>query len=137
MQTPTPKEQFTLEYHLKSSIKILFPRLSTPIGLSEWFADSVTMLDDIYTFSWKNNTQRARLLSIKDMQYVRFRWLDTEDEGSEDSHDTYYFEFKVSQDDLTGDVHLAITDHAEVGEIEDFKELWDTQINDLKRLLGA
>ena len=38
----TKKEQFELEYVLKTSPKVLDKLLSTPDGLSEWFADDVT-----------------------------------------------------------------------------------------------
>ena len=37
----TKKEQFELEYVLKTSPKVLDKLLSTPDGLSEWFADDV------------------------------------------------------------------------------------------------
>ncbi len=135
MKTSVIKEQFILDYLLKSSVKILFSRLSTPIGLSEWFADDVVLQDDILIFSWNKYSQKARIIGMKDSQYIRFQWI--ENNSDVESSESEYFEFKIYQDDLTGDVHLTITDHATLDEIDDAKELWDTQINDLKRLLGA
>lgn len=132
MEKAITKEKYSLEYHIKSSIKILFPRLSTPLGLSEWFAEEVDAEKDVYTFRWNKQYQKARILDSKDSQFVRFQWIDHENHTDED-----FFEFKISQDDLTGDVHLTITDFAQIEEIQDNKELWDTQINDLKRLLGS
>ena len=35
------KKRILLEYTLNSSPKVLYPRLSTPGGLAEWFADDV------------------------------------------------------------------------------------------------
>jgi len=126
------KEKYTLEYLINSSLKILFPRLSTAIGLSEWFADDVKVEDSIFIFRWKKQKQQARMIKVKEQQNIRFQWLDEELHNEE-----YYFEFTVSQDELTGVVTLTVTDFADSDEIEDSKNLWDTQINDLKRLLGS
>ena len=35
------RRKIELEYIFSSSVKVLFSRLSTPAGLSEWFADDV------------------------------------------------------------------------------------------------
>ncbi|MDX9726988.1 MAG: START-like domain-containing protein, partial [Bacteroidales bacterium] len=47
-----------------------------------------------------------------------------------------FFEFKITVHDLTGDLSLLITDFAEPDEKDDEIYLWDTQINNLKRVLG-
>lgn len=124
------KEKFQLEYTIKSSQKVLFNRLSTAGGLNEWFADNVSVQGKIYTFEWSGTEQKAELVNRKDMKYVRFHWLDDEEEKS-------YFEFKLNIDELTSDLALIITDFAEPDEIEDSKELWDTQIAELKHILGS
>ena len=126
------KEKYSLEYPFKSSVKILFSRLSTPSGLSEWFADDVNAVNDIFTFQWSMYKQRARLLNLKDSHFVRFQWIDFETNTEDD-----YFEFKISQDPLTGEVLLTITDFAEAKELQENKELWDMQINELRRMLGS
>ena len=122
------KNKFELEYSINSSPKILFTRLSTPGGLSEWFADDINIQGNIYTFIWEGTEQQAELLNKKDNQLVRFKWLD-EDEDN-------YFEFKIRKDELTGEVALVITDFSEDDEKEDTIELWDTQIAELKHALG-
>jgi uncharacterized protein YndB with AHSA1/START domain len=125
------RQKFELEYTLNCSSKVLFSRLSTPEGLSEWFADNVTVADNLYTFTWNKAESRAKLTTVKENKLVRFDWLaDTDDK------DTSYFEFKIAVHDLTGDLALLITDFAEPDEKEDAIYLWDTQINDLKRVLG-
>lgn len=123
--------KFELEYTLNCSPKMLFPRLSTPEGLSEWFADNVTLEGDIYTFIWNKTEYKARLASVKENKFARFEWID----GQQDK-ETNYFEFKIVVHDLTGDLALMITDFAEPDEKEDAIYLWDTQITDLKRALG-
>jgi uncharacterized protein YndB with AHSA1/START domain len=122
------KNKFELEYSINSSTKILYTRLSTPGGLSEWFADDINIQGNIYTFIWEGTEQQAELISNKENKLVKFRWLEDEDDA--------YFEFKIRKDELTGEVALIITDFAEDDEKEDVVDLWDTQISELKHALG-
>ncbi len=123
------KQKFQLEYNLNSSAKMLFSRFSTAAGLSEWFADDVIIQDDIFIFEWEGTVQKARLIKKKDFKSIRFQWEDEE-------LDEVYFEFRLDTDDLTKELALIITDFAEEDEIDDAKELWDSQIGELKRTLG-
>lgn len=122
------KTKYELEYTLNTSPRVLFERLSTPSGLAEWFADDVNMVDNIYTFEWEGSEQKAELLQRKDLKFARFRWLD-DDENE-------YFEFKIRQDELTGDVALLIVDFVMEDEKSDAVDLWDSQVSELKRALG-
>ena len=124
--------KYELEYTLNCSPKVLFSRLSTPEGLSEWFADDVTIEGSLFTFHWSKTEYRARLAAMKENKLVRFEW----DDNAEDK-ETNFFEFKIIVHDITGDLALLITDFAEPDEKEDAIYLWDTQINDLKKLLGS
>lgn len=124
------KIKFELEYTLNCSPKVLFSRLSTPEGLGEWFADQVNVDGDIFSFFWNNSETKARLSAIKENKLARFEWIDMEDEESN------YFEFRINIDDITGDLALIILDFAEDEEKEDSIYLWDSQIADLKGLLG-
>ena len=122
--------KYELEYPLKSSPKVLFPRLSTPEGLAEWFADDVTVEGDLFTFFWQKSEVKAKLAALKENKLVRFEWPERDDE------DSNYFEFRLHIEELAGDVALIITDFAEPEEKEDAIYLWDTQITELKRILG-
>lgn len=122
-------QQFELEYVLHASQKVIYDRLSSASGLSEWFADDVNQKGKIFTFIWDGSEQQAELLSKKDNRLVRFHWLDSEDEES-------FFEFKIEIDALTNDLSLIITDYAEEDEVEEGIELWDSQISELKQVLG-
>ncbi|MFO7869389.1 MAG: START-like domain-containing protein [Bacteroidales bacterium] len=126
------KEQFNLEFSFKSSPKILYNRISTPSGLSEWFADDVNVVNQYktYVFVWDGYDTPAHVLAQKENSHIRFQW--EEDEGED-----YYFEFKISIDDLTGDVALVITDYAEPDEKEDAIQLWESQIEQLKHVVGS
>jgi uncharacterized protein YndB with AHSA1/START domain len=124
------KQKYELEYGINASPKVLFARLSTPGGLSEWFADDVNIEGSILTFMWENLTQKAELLCVKENRAVRYKWLDDTDPKT-------YFEFRITQDPLTSDVSLTVTDFAEEGEMEDAKGLWDKQISQLFSQLGS
>ncbi|MDQ1770943.1 SRPBCC domain-containing protein [Labilibaculum sp. A4] len=122
-------QQFELEYVLHASQKVIYDRLSSASGLSEWFADDVNQKGKIFTFIWEGSEQQAELLMKKDNRLVRFHWLDSDDDDS-------FFEFKIEIDALTNDLSLIITDYAEEDEVDEGIELWDSQISELKQVLG-
>jgi len=124
------RSRFEIEYTLNTTTRVLFDRLSTPEGLAEWFADNVTVEGDIFTFFWAKVEARARLIYVRENKAVRFDWLDFADT------DTNFFEFRIVIHELTGDTALMITDHADEDEVEDAKDLWDTQISYLRKVLG-
>ena len=126
------KEKFELEYLLKTSIRVLDNMIGSPSGLSEWFADNVTVRDEIYSFEWDGSIEEARLLQKKKNSKMKFRWLD-----DEENDDDYYFEINFESDRMTSMVSLKIVDYAEAAEVESAKMLWEQQINDLKRIIGA
>jgi uncharacterized protein YndB with AHSA1/START domain len=123
------KKKFSIEYEIKSSPRILYGFLSEPNGLTQWFADDVSVKDQVYTFTWNGEEQKAKLLLIKENKLVRFRWLEDEAE--------YYFEMEIIQDDLTNDVALSITDFATEDLIAERKLIWNNQIDYLISVLGA
>jgi uncharacterized protein YndB with AHSA1/START domain len=122
--------KFELEYTMNCSPKVLFSRLSTPEGLGEWFADNVNVDGDLFTFFWNSSESEARLSALKENKMVRFEWMNL------DNEDENYFEFRINIDELTSDLALIITDFAEADEKEGSIDLWNSQIAELKRLLG-
>jgi uncharacterized protein YndB with AHSA1/START domain len=124
------KIQYQIEYTINTSPKVLFYRLSSPSGLSEWFADDVNIKGGNYTFIWEGNGEVAEVLSKKENSHIKFRWLEEDDEKA-------FFEFRIGVDELTNDVALHITDYVEEEEKQDAIELWDTQISALKHSLGV
>ena len=124
------KNIFQIEFPIRSSLRILFNQISTPSGLSEWFADNVNLNGKNYTFFWDGDEQDAELLSNKNNQSIKFRWVD-------EPKDTY-FELKIVVDDITQDISLIITDFAEDEEDEEeAKLLWNKQIEKLRQSIGS
>lgn len=124
------RRKLELEYLFSSSVKVLYSRLSTPAGLSEWFADDVFQKGEQFVFVWNGTEHRATLLDLKPNSYVRFRWDDVEEEDE-------YFEFSIHVEPLTGDVALIITDFVDEEDVADATGLWDKQMDMLHRNLGA
>lgn len=123
------KKKFNIEYEIKSSPRILYGFLSEPNGLTQWFADDVSVRDQVYTFTWDGEEQKAKMLASKENKMVRFKWVDDEPQC--------YFEMEIMQDELTNDVALSITDFAVEDAISERKLIWDNQVEYLVSVLGA
>ena len=121
--------KYELEFPIKASPYMLYQYISSASSLSEWFADNVNSRGKVFSFFWDGSEEKAELLSSKNNKFVKFKWLDN-DENS-------FFEIKIVVDELTKDVSLVITDFAEEDEIDEAKMLWESQISDLKQVLGS
>ena len=117
------KVKFEIEFPIHASPQLLFQYISTPSGLSEWFADNVNSRGEVFTFIWDGSEEQAKLLGKKSGERIKFRWLVDEEEG-----ESYYFEIRIQVDEITKDVSLIVTDYAEEDELEEAQMLWDNQI---------
>ena len=126
------KVKFEMEFIIKTSTKILYNMVSTPSGLSEWFADDVNIRDGVYTFQWDGAEEEARLLTKKNNEYIKFQWLEHEEEGEKT-----FFELRIVVDPITSEVALLVTDFADEDEVEEAKDLWENQINELMHVIGS
>ena len=124
------KQAFTIERTFRSSPTILYDFLTTPSGLIQWFSDSADLNGDIYTFGWSGDEQNAEVLSFDEEDYIRLRWEDEED-------DKAYFEYRIKKNDITGETILYLTDFAFKNEVKETINLWDSQLNDLKKCIGG
>ena len=124
------KVKFEMEFPIQSSPQLLYQYISTPSGLSEWFADNVNSRGELFTFIWNDSEEKAKLLSKKSGERIKFRWMVDEDEP-------YYFEIRIQVDEITKDVSIIVTDFIDEDEVEEAKMLWENQISDLKQVLGS
>ena len=125
------KVKYELEIPIHASPNMLYQYISSPSNLQEWFADKVNSRGKIFTFIWDGTEEKAELLSKRTDEKVRFKWLETEDDAS-------YFEIRIQVDALTNDVSLIITDFADdEDEVDEAKQLWENQIDELKHIIGA
>ena len=72
------------------------------------------------------------MISKKPASKARFQWLSDEDDGND-----CYFEMSFEVDPMTKSVIMNITDFADEDEISESQLLWEQQVGDLKRVLGA
>ena len=98
--------------------------------MSEWFADNVNIKGDILLFTWDGEDEEAKLIARKKDQFIKFEWLELEGEGT-------YVEIRIVIDPLTKDLALVITDFCEPMELEESKELWKSQVDQLLQSIGA
>ncbi len=126
------KTKFELEFVIQASPQLLYQYIYTPSGLSEWFADNVNARTEKYSFIWDDSEEEALLLRKKSNEFVRFRWL-----NGDDDQDDCYFEMRIVVDEITKDVSVVVTDFAEEDEVDETKMLWESQIGDLKQVLGS
>ena len=126
------KVRYEIEFPINSSPQLLYQYISTPSGLSEWFADNVNSRGELFTFIWDDSEEKAKLMSKKTVERIKFKWL-----NEDDSETDYFFEIKLMVDEITKDVSIVIIDFADEDEVEESKSLWENQISDLKHVLGS
>lgn len=124
------KVKYEMEFPIKVSPSLLYQYISTPSGMSEWYADNVNSRGEFFTFIWDGSEEKAKLLGKKTNERIKFRWM--VDEGSD-----YFFELRIEVDEITKDVSLMITDYAEDDEVEEGKMLWENMVSELKQILGS
>ncbi len=122
-------KKFQIEYGLKTTPKLLYTAISTPEGLSRWFADMVLIEDDVFQFKWEGSEQKARLVKFKENEYVQFQWL--EDPPREEC-----FEMHITNEPVSSELALVIIDYAEDSDLDFSQRLWDAQVKKLQRLFN-
>jgi len=126
------KVKLEMEFSIHASPNMIYQYITTPSGLSEWFADDVNSRGKIYTFIWDGEEEKAKISNQKTNEKVKYKWINENNEET-----GTYIEFKIIIDELTKDVSLLVTDYCEEDEEEDTRMWWENQINDLKHTIGA
>ena len=119
----------SLEYLFRASPAILYKFLTTPACLVRWFCDEVDINQEEYGFSWSGAVESATLLEDIEDELVRFKW----EEGEEGE----FLEFKISRSPVTNETILEITDFCDEDEVEDQKQLWESQMKMLRQETGG
>lgn len=122
------RKRYSIEFPINSSPEFLYNYISTPSGLAAWFADDVNLDGDTFTFIWDGSEEKARMVNKRVNKFVRFSWLDREEEN---------FTFEIQQDELTGDVALIVTDFEEPKEQDAAKMIYEVAIERLRQTIGG
>ena len=97
--------------------------------MEEWFADKVTIKENVYSFHWDGEDRSAKIAHKKDNHLIKFKWLDEGDDG--------FVEFEIITDELTSDVALLVTDFCYDDEKKETQQLWNTQVHNLMHIVGS
>lgn len=125
---------YTFEYEIKASPKVLYPYLSSPSGLQQWFADKVIVRGaQELQFIWDNENHPASVLPGKPNKSVKF---DFKKEDSEPGK--HIIEMSLDVSEVSNTTYLTIIDGASSFKSEDdAQELWDYLIDKLKEIVGS
>lgn len=124
------KNKYKMEFDMKSTpVMMLWNYISTENGLKQWFADDVKIQDRNYLFMWKGHSQEAHLVGMRKGLAIKLQWLDASEKT--------YFEMRILTSEMTDKTVLQITDFAEDGDFEESKNLWQSQVDTLRRVIGC
>src|SRR5690625_7579621 len=124
------KIKYQMEFPIQSSPSLLFQYISTPSGMGEWYADNVNSRGELFTFIWSGSEEKARLLSSRTDERVKYRWLGDDDEP-------YFFERRIHVGGVTNDVSLIVTYCADEDGVEGSKLLWESRVDKLRQTRGS
>lgn len=122
--------KYKLEFNMKSTpMAILWDYISSENGLKQWFANDVKIKDRSYTFMWKGYAQEAHMVGMRKGMAIKLQWVD--------SPEKVYFEMRILTSEMTDNIVLQITDFAEEDELNESQDLWRSQIDTLRRVIGC
>jgi uncharacterized protein YndB with AHSA1/START domain len=129
------KQRYIAEFELRASPRMLFPYLTSPAGLAQWFADDVK-LDDrkVFNFIWDDTPHYAKITALRANKYVKFEFL------AKDGPllpEVAFLEFRLDQNEMTQSSFLKITDYSDTENEDDLRELWSQLVGSLREAVGG
>lgn len=130
------KNKFVADYQINTSRKIIYPYLSTASGLSQWFADDVTINEDkVYNFVYDGEDHYARAVIMRNNHSVKFEFFEPTLEMEEE--DRSYIEFRLDENELTQTLFLRVIDYSDAYNDEELESIWEGLIGALKEIIGG
>ena len=118
-----------MEFLFRASPTILYKFLTAASCLIRWFCDEVDIEKSVYSYSWEGSEEVAKLIEDIEGERLRFVW--------EDGEDGEYLEFRMKKSPVTGETILELTDYCDDDVVEEQKQLWTTQMDQLRRETGG
>ena len=129
------KTLYSGDFEINASTKMLYPYISTASGLTQWFADDVSINEDgVFTFVWDNEEHKAKMSGHRLNSYTRFQFLP---EDEEDEKDPSYLEIRLEQNELTQSVFIKVTDYSSIEDVDEVHDLWSSLVETLKETVGG
>lgn len=122
--------KYDMEFIFRASPTILYQFITTPSCLVRWFCDEVDINDEVYSFCWDGAEEEAEMIDDIEDERVRFRWADADDPDE-------YLEFRMYKSDVTNETVLEITDYCDDDEVDAQRDLWDSQIKEMRKECGG
>ncbi|MGK0365892.1 MAG: hypothetical protein ACI85O_002962 [Saprospiraceae bacterium] len=119
-----------LEFIFRASPAMLYQFFTQPANLTRWFCDEVDIEKDVYTFYWEGAPEVAEMIDDIEEERLRFRWQEADDADE-------YFEYRMFKSPVTGETILEVTDYCDDDEEGEIKQLWESQIQKLRRAIGG
>lgn len=131
----TNKKLFTADFEVHASVKMLYPYIQTAGGLSEWFADNVTISPEkVFTFVWDNETHHAKMTTYRVNHLCRFEFLP---DPGEDHTDPSWFELRLEINELTQTTFIKVFDYSDFDDMDELLDLWEGLVENLRKVVGG
>ena len=108
---------------------MLYKFLTTPACLVRWFCDEVEITKSEFIFIWEGAEEGAELVEDREDECVKFEMDEYEDDE--------YLQFRLSKSPVTNETIMEIRDYCDEDEVDDQKQLWESQIERLRREVGG
>lgn len=135
------KYKFQTEFEINASKKMLYPYLNSASGLSQWFAEDVTINEDkVFNFQWDGEDHKAKIAAQRTNSFIKFEFLPENGNSAqhdEPEEDPSYVELKLDMNDLTQSVFLTVIDYSETDDVEELQDVWESLVHNLKEIVGG
>ena len=128
--------KFVADYQINTSRRTIYPYLSTASGLSQWFADDVTINEDkVYNFIYDGEDHFAKAVIMRNNHNVKFEFF--EPDSPDEDKEKAYIEFRLDENELTQTFFLRVIDYSDVYDEEEQMSIWEGLIGTLKEIIGG
>ncbi len=131
MSKKQSRVQVVLEFPIKCSPGLIYNYINSASGLQEWFAHKVVTKSRVdYVFRFDDGQElKATLEKAVSNKLCRFHFENTPADE--------FIEMEIIVDELTEDVAIKVTEFCNEDERREVEEVWHTQIETLKDVIGA
>jgi uncharacterized protein YndB with AHSA1/START domain len=135
MPSTVNKRLFTADFEVHASVKMLYPYIQTAGGLSEWFAEDVSISPEkVFTFNWDNEVHKARMTNARPNHSCKFEFLP---ESDEDKRDPSWFELRIEINELTQMTFIKVFDYSDFDDLDELQDLWEGLVGNLRKVVGG
>lgn len=136
------KYKFQTEFEINASKKMLYPYLNSASGLSQWFAEDVTINEDkVFNFKWDGEDHKAKIAAQRTNHFIKFEFIsengNSSHENGEEEEDPSYVELKLDMNELTQSVFLTVIDYSDSDDFEELQDVWESLVHNLKEIVGG